>query len=141
MALFIGNTKNSDAANCALKIHHVVEKIVRPTVEARLPSLVKKKYKLSHCTGIASGTALIVRGGVRGSNDLVSIGRAPNVAAKLSEVRSGSYRSFVTEDVFSRMNTKAKYASEPQKIMWKSEARTIGGQSITVYKSSWLRKP
>ena len=58
MAIFIGDSKNSGAADCALKIHYAVEKIVRPVVEARLPSLVNKGYRLSHCVGIASGEAL-----------------------------------------------------------------------------------
>ena len=141
MAIFIGDSKNSGAADCALKIHHAVEKIVRPVVEARLPSLVNKGYRLSHCVGIASGEALVVRGGVRGTNDLVSIGRAPNVAAKLSEIRSTSYRSYTTEEVFNKMNENAKYTGQPRQIMWLSESRQIGGRTETVYKSSWRRKP
>ena len=141
MAIFIGESKNSGAADCALKIHHAVEKIVRPVVEARLPSLVNRGYGLSHCVGIASGEALVVRGGVRGTNDLVSIGRAPNVAAKLSEIRSTNYRSYTTEEVFNKMNENAKYGGQPRQIMWISESRQVGGRTVTVYKSSWRRKP
>lgn len=141
MAIFVGKSKNSNAANCALKINYTVQKIVRPTVEENLPSLVKKGYRLSHCVGIASGEALVVRGGVRGTNDLVSVGRAPNVAAKLSEIRSGSFRSFVTGDVFKRMNENATYGGNPRKSMWTRESLEIGGQTQMVYKSSWTRKP
>lgn len=141
MAVFIGVSKNSAAADCALKIHYAVERIVRPVVEARLLSLIKQGYRLSHCVGIASGPSLIVRGGVRGSNDLVSIGRAPNVAAKLSEMRSTPYRSYVTAEVFARMNAKSKYGGSPRKLMWNSETRKVGGRAIDVYKSTWMRAP
>ena len=141
MAIFIGGSKNSGAADCALKIHHAVEKIVRPVVEARLPSLVNKRYRLSHCVGIASGEALVVRGGVRGTNDLVSIGRAPNVAAKLSEIRNASYRSYATAEVFNRMNDKTKYGGRLRELMWIKETRKIGGRTIPVYKSTWMRTP
>ena len=141
MAIFIGSSKNSDAADCALKIHHAVEKIVRPVVEARLPSLVKHGYRLSHCVGIGSGKALVVRGGVRGTNDLVSIGRAPNIAAKLSEIRNTRYRSFVTAEVFNRMKDTAKYGGNPRQPMWTSETRSIDGQTMIIYKSTWMRTP
>ena len=141
MAIFVGDSKNSSAADCALKIHHVVEKIVRPVAVARLSSLTKYGYRLSHCVGVASGKALVVRGGVRGTNDLVSIGRAPNVAAKLSEVRNGQYRSFVTAEVFSRMRFSTKHGGNPQQPMWTRETRNVGGQVLEIYKSTWMRRP
>lgn len=141
MATFIGDSKNSSAADCALKIHYAVEKIVRPVAEARLPSLAKHGYRLSHCVGIASGTALVVRGGVRGTNDLVSIGRAPNVAAKLSEIRNARYRSVVTEDVFRRMRSTTKYGGNPRQLMWTRDTYNVGGQTSSIYKSTWMRQP
>ena len=137
MGIFIGDLKNSNAAECALKIHHAVDKIVRPILESKLPSLVAKRYHLSHCVGVASGEALIVRGGVRGTNDLVSVGRAPNVAAKLSEIRNGRYRSYITSDVYRRMNDRAKLGGPANQNMWTSETRSVGGQSTIVYKSLW----
>lgn len=143
MAVFMGGTKNTAAADCALKIHYVVEKIVRPKVEANLSSIKTQGFQVKHCVGVDTGTALIVRGGVRGHNDLVSIGRAPNVAAKLSDIRSGNYRSYITKDVFNSMLDRAKYSSGPEpKLMWDGPyTREVGGKEITVYKSTWWRTP
>ncbi|MGP3687152.1 adenylate/guanylate cyclase domain-containing protein [Streptomyces sp. IBSNAI002] len=139
MAIFMGANKNTEAAKCALQIHHVVQKIVRPKVEANLSSIKAKGFQVNHCVGIDSGTALVVRGGVRGSNDLVSIGRAPNVAAKLSDVRDGEYRSYITKSVFDSMADSSKYnVGGDKKAMWAGPyAREVGGQTINVYRSNW----
>jgi adenylate cyclase len=141
MAIFVGGSKNTNAARCALQIHYAVEHIVRPILEKNLPSLVSQGWVLRHCTGIASGKALIVRGGVRGHNDLVSIGRAPNVAAKLSDVRNWPYRTYITEEVFNKLADKAKHSSKNE-LMWDGPVtREVGGEKITVYKSSWWVEP
>jgi len=141
MAIFVGSSKNSDAAKCALQINYAVTKIVRPIVERNLPSLVTKGYKLKHCVGIASGTSLIVRGGVRGSNDLVSVGRPPNVAAKLSDIRNDPYLTYITSDVFGLLNKVSKYGKD-DRLMWDGPyTREVGGEKLSVYKSSWHWKP
>ncbi|MEU1854387.1 adenylate/guanylate cyclase domain-containing protein [Streptomyces sp. NPDC019990] len=137
MAVFMGPTKNTDAAKCALQINYAVKKIVRPKAEANLSSLTTQGFVIKHCVGVDSGKALIVRGGVRGSNDLVSIGRAPNVAAKLSDVRNGDYRTYITEDVYNGMLDSAKTSSDGRP-MWEGPfTREVGGEKITVYKSTW----
>ncbi|MFC1432950.1 adenylate/guanylate cyclase domain-containing protein [Streptacidiphilus sp. N1-3] len=143
MAIFLGSNKNSAASQCALQIHHAVDKITRPILERKLPILVTKGYELKHCTGIASGTALVVRGGVRGHNDLVSIGRAPNVAAKLSDVRNWPHRTYITADVFKMLNEGSKYGGTDGKtLMWDGPFdREVGGEKISVYKSSWTWTP
>ncbi|MCC8452880.1 adenylate/guanylate cyclase domain-containing protein [Streptomyces rochei] len=136
MAVFMGPTKNTDAARCALQINHAVKKIVRPKAEANLSSLKTQGFEIKHCVGIDSGKALIVRGGVRGSNDLVSIGRAPNVAAKLSDVRNGNYHTYITKDVYEGMlESMRTYNGRP---VWEGPfTREIGDKKITVYRSSW----
>ncbi|MWA08100.1 adenylate/guanylate cyclase domain-containing protein [Streptomyces sp. BA2] len=143
MAIFMGDSKNTDAARCALQINHVVQKIVAPRVEANLSSIKSKGFEIKHCVGIDTGTALVVRGGVRGSNDLVSIGRAPNVAAKLSDIRNGNYRTYVTEAVFKKIAEHTKYSSgDDKRLMWEGPyTREVGGETITIYKSSWWSKP
>ncbi len=141
MAIFVGDSKNSDAVRCGLQINYAVTGIVRPIVERNLRSLVTKGYKLKHCVGIASGTSLIVRGGVRGSNDLVSVGRPPNVAAKLSDIRADPYFTYITADVFGRLKKESKYGKDDC-LMWKGPfSRDVGGEKMPVYKSSWHWKP
>jgi uridylate cyclase len=141
MAIFVGGAKNSTAAKCGLQIKYVVDQIVRPAIEARFPSLRNNGWILSHCTGVASGSALLVRGGVRGNNDLVSVGRPPNVAAKLSEIRNGSYQTYITEAVFNSLNEDSKYGGANKTLMWEKRSLTVGGEAMNVYRSSWHWKP
>ena len=49
MAVFIGNTKNTNAVRCALKISWAVSKIIRPAIQAQFP---KNTYTLKHVVGI-----------------------------------------------------------------------------------------
>ncbi|MFD4659644.1 adenylate/guanylate cyclase domain-containing protein [Kitasatospora sp. NPDC058444] len=143
MAIFVGESRYDAAAKCALQINYVVKEIVRPTVERNLPSLVTKGWQLKHCTGIASGSALVVRGGVRMNNsDLVSIGRAPNVAAKLSDVRAHPYNTYITAEVYDGMGYDVSYGGKNRDSMWEGPfGREVGGEEITIYKSSWQWKP
>jgi uridylate cyclase len=140
MGVFVGNSKNSSAANCALKMNHVVTKILRPKAEAKFPSLVKNGFRLAHCVGIHGSSVLVVRGGVRGDNDLVFIGSAPNLAAKLSEIRNSPYHSYITHSVFENLNHHAKTSSQG-KQMWEKARITLGDETWACFRSSWSRCP
>ncbi len=87
MGIFVGKTKNTPAVRCALKINHVFLNIIKPKLIAKYPTLASGSYKLAHCVGVDTSEVLVIRGGVRNNNDLVWVGRAPNVAAKLSALR------------------------------------------------------
>lgn len=138
MAIFVGDDKNTQAGKAGLQIHYVVEKIVRPEVERRLPSIQTYNFVVSHCVGVDVGTALIVRGGVRGSNDLVSAGRAPNIAAKLSDMRKAPYRTYVTNRVFNNMNMSSKYGGPNNELMWQRQDLTVGGSQGIFHRSNWM---
>ncbi|GGX89957.1 adenylate/guanylate cyclase domain-containing protein [Streptomyces anandii] len=142
MAIFIGNGRYDAAARCALQINYVVSQIVRPKVEDNLPSIKSKGFIVKHCVGIDAGTALVVRGGVHGTNDLASVGRAPNVAAKLSDIRNDPWRTYITQIVFNRL-IDAKYSKgSKRELMWEGPySRDVGGENMTVYKSSWRSEP
>ena len=140
MGVFIGNSKHSSAANCALKMNHVVTKILRPKAEARFPSLVRNGFRLTHCAGIHTSQVLVVRGGVRGDNDLVFIGSAPNLAAKLSEIRNSPYHSYITHAAFRSLNRHAKTSSQG-KQMWEKVTIKLGDETWDCYRSSWRRCP
>jgi adenylate cyclase len=139
MGIFIGKSKNSNAAECALKMNYLVTKILRPRAEAKFPSLVSKGFKIKHCVGISRSDVLVVRSGVRGSNDLVFVGVAPNIAAKLSEVRNSPWHSYITKTVYSRLNNDAKFSGGEN--MWTAVSRKIAGKSWSVYKSNWRWTP
>jgi class 3 adenylate cyclase len=140
MGVFIGASKNSSAANCALKMNHVVTKMLRPKAEAKFPSLAKNGFLLAHCVGIHASPMLVVRGGVRGDNDLVFIGSAPNLAAKLSEIRNSPYHSYITHAVFRKLNRNAKISSQGEQ-MWGAVEIELGDETWDCYRSSWRRKP
>jgi adenylate cyclase len=140
MGVFVGGHKNSEAARCALRMNYVVDKILRPKAEAKFPSLVTKGFVIDHCAGIARSEVLVVRGGVRGSNDLVFIGGAPNLAAKLSEIRESPASTWMTWDVYKYLHDWAKIGSNGNN-MWTLAKRNIAGQSWDLYKSGWTWTP
>ena len=88
MGVFISDSKNSNAAKTALHINYAFLKIIKPKLEAKYNSLKTGSYKLAHCVGIDTSEVLVIRGGVRNDNDLVWVGRSPNIAAKLSMIWS-----------------------------------------------------
>jgi adenylate cyclase len=102
MGIFLGELKNTNAATCALKMNYVVSHIIQPKVKDYFTSLREAGFNISHCVGIDTSVTMAVRAGQRGSNDLVWVGRAPNLAAKLSEIRESPYNSYISEDVFSK---------------------------------------
>lgn len=83
MGIFIGDSKNSSAAKAALNISWAINKVINPALKKKWDL----EWQMGHGVGIDTGKAMLVRGGVHGENDIVSIGKAPNVAAKLSEIR------------------------------------------------------
>lgn len=136
MGIFIGGSKNSNAATVALKINAAMQEIVQPALYAKLPTLERDGYQPRMCVGIASGEAFIARAGVRGSSDLVSIGRAPNVAAKLSDIREGgTWRTYITAQVYNRLKDDAKLSEGTN--MWEARNANVGGEQMTIYRSQY----
>jgi class 3 adenylate cyclase len=139
MGVFVGSNKNTAAAKCALQMNYVVTRILRPRAEEKFPSLIEKGFAVQHCVGIASSEVLVVRGGVRGSNDLVFIGSAPNIAAKLSEMRNPPWHTYITHQVYGRLSESSKYSDG--KDMWTAVKCTLDDEEWDCYKSTWTWKP
>lgn len=134
MGIFIGDSKRSNAAKCCLKMNWAFLNVVRPTIESKCTALKAKGYVLEHSAGVDVGEVLVVRAGVRGSNDLISIGAAPNVAARLSDLREAPYRTFITKAVYDRLSKESKIAKDGRN-MWEARSLTIKGQATSVYRS------
>lgn len=131
MAVFIGDSKNSNAAKAALQITWITKKI-NAQIKQSYPNT---SYQLQHAIGIDSSALFVVRTGIRNNNDLVWVGRAANYAAKLCSLVSTSYSIYITKDVFDHLNERSKNGGDPKRCMWdKSHWQAIG---ITVYRSSW----
>lgn len=142
MGVFIGDTKNTNATKTALKINYAVQQIIKPRVEAYFTSMKETSYGIDHAVGVDTSSILAVRAGQRGSNDLIWIGRSPNLAAKLSDIRGeGSYHSFITKDVFDRLEESAKIGGQEKKDMWEQRSFKWLEESWTVYRSSWWWVP
>ena len=138
MAIFIGDAKNSQSVRAALAIHWAVQKVLKPKIQAEWPEL-SKHWTIKHGIGIDTGECLIARGGARESSDLISVGSAANVAAKLSDIRTDK-ALHITSAVYARL-------SEPTKMddsvnMWtKSKDQTFGGKTFQVYASNYHWRP
>lgn len=130
MAVYIGKSKNSSAVRTALKINFAVQKIINPAIKYQYPN---SGYSVKQVVGIDTSELFVARTGIRGSNDLVWVGRAANYAAKLS-ARSGS-TSQITTDVYKRLNQKSKIGSNGQNMWTQTLAPEIGNRKI--YTSSW----
>lgn len=141
MGVFIGDSKNSNTGKCALQIKYAGTQIIAPTLTEYFKSLRTEGFTISHAVGADTGTILAVRAGQRGSNDLVWIGRAPNFAARLSDLREDSYNSYISEDVFNRLNEKSKFGGDPKRLMWEKRSLKWLGADMTLYRSNWHWKP
>lgn len=132
MAVYLGNGKNSSAARTALKINWTIKNVVNLAIKKQYPNT---SYSVTHAVGIDTGKLFVARTGIRGSNDLVWIGRAANHAAKLCELREVGYSSYITEGVYAMLNDAAKFGGSPRQDMW--EKRRWPGTGRTVYRSSF----
>ncbi|WP_350005757.1 hypothetical protein [Pseudarthrobacter sp. WHRI 8279] len=147
MGIFMGNSMRTQAAGAALKINWAVEKILNELAKTR-----KRPdgnwWTVKHGVGIDTGDALIVRAGVRNKagttshNDLISIGAAPAVAAKLSGERNAGASILITSNVYSRLNESVKLSAPDKKPMFTGPKQmTVGPYSVNVYTSDWMRTP
>lgn len=134
MGVFIGDSKNTSAVRAALKINYAVTQIINPALKSLYP---KTSYEVRQAVGVDTSSLFIARTGIRGSNDLVWVGRAANYAAKLCSLREDSYASWITEDVYNNLHESAKITNG--KHMW--EKRHWTARSIDVYRSSWHWTP
>lgn len=141
MGVFVGGQKNSSAAKCALQVNYTVQKIVRPKFESKYDSVKNASFKIGHGVGIDTGTVLAVRAGVRGDNDLIWIGRPPNLAAKLSDLRESPHNTFITATVYNSLLDWAKFGGKDNENMWQQRSWTFLDDKITLYRSSWTWKP
>lgn len=131
MAVYLGDSKNSNAAQTALKINWAVKEVITP----KLKEFYNTTYEVKHAVGIDTSSLFVARTGIRGANDLVWVGRAANYAAKLSGLREGGYTSWISKAVFDVLNKDAKYSRKDGSLMW--EQRTWG--TMTIYRSNWWR--
>jgi class 3 adenylate cyclase len=118
MGVFVGPGQNDRAVRVALQINQAVHYVIRPAVESAFPQLRAAGFVLKHGVGIDHSPVLAVRAGVRDNNDLTWIGRAPNVAAKLSGERDARYPTLITDIVYQSLATPQRMSSDGLVHMW-----------------------
>ena len=133
MGVFLGDSKNSSAADCALKINYTTSQLVQKAKDAQYPG---NEWKIKHRVGVDTSELFVARTGIRGTNDLVWVGNAANHAAKMSDLKLG-YASYISADVYKQLNQKSKYSDKNGANMWRDlGADTLG---FRIYGSSWRR--
>jgi class 3 adenylate cyclase len=130
MSVFIGASKNTSAARSALKIYYAVLHIINPAIKSQYPNL---NYGICQVSGIDTCKLFIARTGIRGSNDLVWVGRAANYAAKLSAL-SSDYATYITKEVYDQLHTSVKITNG--RSMWEMAKWTDMNNKI-IYRSNW----
>jgi class 3 adenylate cyclase len=127
MAVFIGDSKNTSAVRCGMKIKAAALDIINPAIKNQYDS----DFQLKQVVGIETSELLVARTGIRGANDLVWVGPAANYAAKLSSLSEQPYATFISAAIYNNMNDSVKFTNGTD--MW--ERRSWRGK--TVYRSSW----
>jgi class 3 adenylate cyclase len=133
MAVFIGDKKNTCAAKTGLKINWIVKNIINPAMNAKYP---QPGYDVNQTVGIDTSSLWIARTGIRGSNDLVWVGRAANYAAKLASL-SPDYPTWITKEVYDVLNDSAKFSEG--NCMWEKREWSAM-HNLPIYRSSWWWK-
>lgn len=114
MAVYLGTAKNTSAVRTALKINYAVGQIIAPAIKTQYPNL---GYVPKHVCGIDTSELFVAKTGVRGTNDLVWVGRAANYAAKLSAF-DHDWPTWITEDVFDVLHASMKLPNMWEQRFW-----------------------
>lgn len=136
MGVFVGDYKNTSAVKASLHINYVLSKIIKPKLESKYDVFKNGTHKLGHCVGIDTSEVLVIRSGIRNNNDLVWVGSAPNVAAKLSGLRDNPYNSWITGSVYDALHDEAKI-SKDGRAMWEKRVNVSSIPGGVGYRSSW----
>lgn len=143
MGVFVEGAKNTNAAEAALKINYFFTHILSPAFDAFYKQSFPTGLQLNQTVGVDTSKVMVVRSGIRNNNDLVWVGRAPNIAAKLSALREPGYSTYITQYVFDVMTDNSKYQTPDGALMWENRTWSAGEQFgvSTVYRSGWWWKP
>lgn len=140
MGIFIGDDKEDRAGKCAFEMTWVVQKVLAPAAYEMEPGLRHAGLAIKHGCGIDSGQILAVRGGAVGNNDVVWVGRSPNLAAKLSSVREPPHYIYASDSVFRSLSPKYRFGPQGE-AFWELQQVPFGGENVRCYRSHWMMEP
>ncbi|PRA00195.1 hypothetical protein CQ017_03960 [Arthrobacter sp. MYb224] len=134
MGIYAGPDRADRAVRSAMQIESAIKHHIRPAITGQFPTIKNNSWQLDHACGIASGQALLVRAGFRGNDDIISIGSAPNLAAKLSDKRQTDYKTFIGRQTFDMLSESWKVSKG--KDMWAGPfAHEMGGKTHSYMKT------
>lgn len=131
MGIFKGDTPNTSAANCAREIDWFVTNVINPKAKEKFDSIKNNNIRIEHCIGIDTSECVAVRAGIRNSNDLIWIGRAPSFAAKLSDVRNYPYEVYISKASYNKLMDSAKQVDGVN--IWEQTSITFAGKNEIIY--------
>ena len=134
MGVFIGGKRFDAAARSGLKMSWAFDNVIVPTLQGAF-SRQLSGYNLGYTTGIDAGEVWAIRGGVRNDSDLVWVGRAPNLGAKLSGLKT-RHRTYITRIVYDRLGADLKMGGAPKRTIWEECTWTELGK-VRLLRSSW----
>lgn len=133
MGVFIGDRQRNDAVSCALQINYAVKKYIQAEREKKWTG----DYKIRHVIGIDTSEIRAARTGVRGDNDLVWIGTAANLAAKMTSLSADS-PTWITKRVYDYLDNAQKTGPRGESI-WRSWKWTEHSDE-EIYSSTYWRE-
>lgn len=132
MGVFIAGSQCNDAVKCSMKLSYAVKHLVQTELEG---FYTHSTYKIRHVVGIDTSETRVARTGVRGDNDLVWVGNAANLAAKLTAL-SADKSTWITKRVYDYLNDDNKLSNGVN--MWTSHKWTAHNDD-QVYSSTYYR--
>jgi len=139
MAIFKGETPNTNATTCAREIDWMLENVLTPLAKEKFKSVRDNGINIRHCVGIDSGVAVAVRAGIRNNNDVIWIGRAPSFAAKLSDIRNYPYSVYITKACFDRLPESSKRSDSDE--IWEARSILFAEADEPIYRTKYMAQP
>lgn len=138
MGVFNGPRRQTRAVHAALKIKYATSKLLDPKVQRTFASLREAGWSLKAMTGIATGQALLVRAGIRNNSDLLSVGTAANLAAKLSDIRDAKAGHLIAIGAGTYKGLETSAIMSGEKNMWTGPfSLSMGGGSYDYYTTNY----
>jgi len=130
MAVFLGNSKNTSAVRTGLKINWAVKNLINPALKAQYP---QSNYEVQQTVGIDSSLLHVARTGIRGSNDLVWVGRAANHAAKLCALPP-THPTRITAAIYGNIHESVK---KKNGIDFWERMQWTAMNNVDIYRTTW----
>lgn len=140
MGVFKTDAPNTHAVKCAREIDWMVHNILNPKAKAKFNSIKNNNIHIKHCIGVDTGEVVAVRAGTRNNNDLIWIGKAPSLAAKLSDIREHPYEVYITNTCYTAIGGKNQ-VNDKGECIWKAVTVQFAGENQTVYRTQTPLKP